>query len=157
MRDYTNLIKRKISALEILIKKADADYVSSSNGKDNEIVVWMRLQPKLDKTNIKEISKTKFNLDDADAERLFNRAYPDGFSERDNKIIRDINSVINTTNIVDKSNISDFLDDVINSIIDELAPDDIEIKYGIEDGTFLIILMLLVEEILQNKNIRPMA
>lgn len=157
MRDYTNLIKRKISALEILIKKADADYVSSQNGKDNEIVVWMRLQPKLDKNNIKEVSKLKFNLDDITAERLFNKAYPDGFSERDDKIVKDINSVLNTTNIIDKNDVSNFLDDIINSIINESAPDDIEIKYNIEDGTFLIILMLLIEEILQNKNIRPLA
>ena len=79
-----DLIKRKIANYRLLsYKKAHISYDS-----EKEIVVWLRLKDGLDKYQCMEFVKDKFNLNDSDAENIFYKAFPDGFSEEEIELIK---------------------------------------------------------------------
>lgn len=71
------LTLNKSLALQSL-RTASIQYSIVSPIKEQEIVVWMRMQKDKDKPEIVDIVSKKFNIDTETAENLFSEAFPDG-------------------------------------------------------------------------------
>lgn len=72
--------------------------------KEEEIIVWMRIQKGKDRQEILDFSIDKFNLSEYDAERLFNIAFPDGIDigiESEDAKELDKISAVNLRNLID--------------------------------------------------------
>lgn len=91
---YKTLLKRKLA---YLIQSSDASIINSpaisksyrrfDEQKEKEIIVWIRQLWGMDKQQINDEVKSKFNVSDDDAERLYYKAYPDGISSQEEEII----------------------------------------------------------------------
>lgn len=109
---YEQLIKRKLASL---VQASDPHTINSpatpksyqrfDENKQKEVIVWIRQLPGLDKSQIKEELKTKFNISDADAERLYYEAYPDGMDSQEEELIEYFEQVLpeNEPQIVDEA------------------------------------------------------
>jgi hypothetical protein len=90
---YKKLIKRKVASL---VQASDPHAINSpatpksyqrfDENKQKEVIVWIRQLPGLDKLQITDEIKQKFNISDEDAERLYYEAYPDGMSSQEEEL-----------------------------------------------------------------------
>lgn len=122
-------------------------FASFDPQKEQEIVVWMRLQQKgLDKQQITDFVKDKFHVDDLDAERLFHIAYPDGVSLEQKKILNDVDTIIlSFGQDVPHTLITDIL--AVSPHRESIAK--IARKYEIQDETSLLNLSLLLDKLFE--------
>lgn len=90
---YKQLIKRKLGYLIqtnpsiINSPSISPAYQRFDDNKRQEIIVWIRQLKDMDKDQIKDNIKDKFNISDEDAEKLYYEAYPDGLSTEEEGLI----------------------------------------------------------------------
>lgn len=84
----SNLIKQKLLLLNSL------KFGSIDTDKEKEMIVWVRLQPYLDKPELIDFIQKKFHLDEQYAESLYYKAYPDGLSRSDFERVRNLDEVV---------------------------------------------------------------
>jgi hypothetical protein len=114
--------------------------------KEREILVHIRLQKGLDKQQIIDYVKDKFNTDDKDAERLFYIAYPNGLDEEDKLLIELLD------NSVDLSNISPQLIDAISACaIGETSLESVIEKYKVQDIDMVKVLLAVIKELVSSR------
>lgn len=87
---YKQLLKHKLG---YLIQSSNTSIINSpakpqayrrfDENKEKEIIVWIRQQQGLDKQQIKDAIKDKFNISNEDAEKLYYEAYPDGLNSQE--------------------------------------------------------------------------
>lgn len=110
---YKQLIKRKLgyliqkNASIINTPARPLAYQKFDDYKFQEIVVWIRQLKDMDKNQIKDNIKDKFNISDKDAEKFFYEAYPDGLSFEEEEIIDCLEEVLPEEN----------KQDVVNSVV----------------------------------------
>lgn len=90
---YRQLIKRKLGFLLqtgpsiINSPSVSPAYQKFDDCKRQEIIVWIRQLQDMDKDQIKDNIKDKFNVADEDAEKFYYEAYPDGLSSQEEVMI----------------------------------------------------------------------
>ena len=90
---YRQLIKRKLGYLLqtnpsiVNSPSMTPAYQRFDDNKRQEIIVWIRQLKDMDKDQIKDNIKDKFNISDEDAEKLYYEAYPDGLSSEEEGLI----------------------------------------------------------------------
>jgi hypothetical protein len=90
---YKQLIKRKLGYLLqtntsiINTPSVSPAYQKFDDHKRQEIIVWIRQLKDMDKDQVKDNIKDKFNISDEDAEKFYYEAYPDGLSTEEDAII----------------------------------------------------------------------
>lgn len=102
------LVIRKLATL--VIKNNGINYNKYANfdyQKEKEIVVWVRLQRGLDKEQVIDFIKSKFNTSDLDANRLYFKAYPEGIDKEETHLLNTINDNLCYMPIYDINNILD--------------------------------------------------
>ena len=118
-----------------------------------EIAVWLRMQDDKDKPQLIDEVIKKFNLSENDAEQVFNDTFPNGLkfikkaSVNKKRIISNIEKVI--ANIQGFNVTDEFIEDLYHTIERKEDLDEIIKKYNIKDDSFLIVLVLLFEELLE--------
>jgi len=133
---YKQLIKRKLAHLmqinpSILNSPAvSKDFQRFDENKQKEVIVWIRQLPGLDKLQIKDEIKRKFNISDKDSERLYYEAYPDGMDSQEEELTEYFEALLpeNAPEIVDKA-FSIVLEDKPITILDsfKIDPETLEL------------------------------
>ena len=125
--EYKSYIQRKIGSL---VSKRSNEYLKSiyayrfrgmTDNKEKEVVVYLRNQVGLDKQQLIEFTKNKFNLNDVDSEKLFEMAFPDGLDLDENKVLDTLEDYLKESNSISKKSIDSIFDSVLNKT-------DVEIK-----------------------------
>lgn len=78
---------------------------------EKEIIVWMRLQPIVDKEELTYYVSSKFHLTKAEADRLFYRAFPDYLSDAELTRVHELEQTL-PNNLSQLSVILDYLSGV---------------------------------------------
>jgi hypothetical protein len=87
-----------------------------SQQKEKEIIVWIRLQPNMDKFEILDFIKNKFHLDDEHAETCYYKALPNGLSSTEFMQAKEIGKKLETTPL-DSSSIDTLLNNCIRTVV----------------------------------------
>ena len=116
---YKQLIKRKLGFLIqtspsiINSPSVSPAYQRFDDNKRQEVIVWIRQLKDLDKDQIKDNIKDKFNISDEDAEKFYYEAYPDGLSSEEEAIITCFEEILPDEN----------QQDVVNDVVLYLVED----------------------------------
>ena len=106
------------------------DFQRFDENKQKEVIVWIRQLPGLDKLQIKDEIKRKFNISDKDSERLYYEAYPDGMDSQEEELTEYFEALLpeNAPEIVDKA-FSIVLEDKPITILDsfKIDPETLEL------------------------------
>ena len=138
-----SLILRKLAVLSQSNKcnrYANFDYQ-----KEKEIVVWVRLQQGLDKEQVVDFIKSKFNTTDLDANRIYYIAYPQGVSYSENQLFKAIDLQCTNLPITEANPI---LDDCCQVLLKEKRIEEIP-QYKVN----LPLLLDNLEILLKNRNL----
>lgn len=109
---YRQLIKRKLASIVqasdphlINTPATPKSYQRFDENKQKEVIVWIRQLPGLDKLQIKDEIKRKFDMSDKDAERLYYEAYPDGMDSQEEELAEYFEQMLpeNGSEIVDEA------------------------------------------------------
>lgn len=143
--DYKLYIKRRIGSL---VNKRNNEYLKSvyayrfrgmTDNKEKEIVVYLRNQTDMDKQQLIDFSKEKFNLNDVEAERLFDMSFPDGLDLNEDKLLNNLNNYLKESNTVSKKSIDTIFDSLLNNTESEIK----SINPMLIDTTRIVISSLL--------------
>jgi hypothetical protein len=143
--DYKAYIKRRIGSL---VNKRNNEYLKSvyayrfrgmTDNKEKEIVVYLRNQTDMDKQQLIDFSKEKFNLNDVEAERLFDMSFPDGLDLNEDKLLNNLNNYLKESNTVSKKSIDTIFDSLLNNTESEIK----SINPMLIDTTRIVISSLL--------------
>ncbi|MFA5154790.1 MAG: hypothetical protein WC554_19750 [Clostridia bacterium] len=118
--EYKTYIKRKLGSL---INKRDNEYLKSvyayrfrgmTDIKEKEIIVYLRNQKGMDKQQLIDFIKEKFDLNDIEAERLFDSAYPDGLDLEEEDLLDNLNNYLKESSSITKKAIDNIFDSLLN-------------------------------------------
>ena len=124
--DYKTYIKRRIGSL---VNKRNNEYLKSvyayqfrgmTDTKEKEIIVYLRNQSDMDKQQLIDFSKEKFNLNDVEADRLFEMSFPDGLDLNEDKLLNNLNNYLKESNTVSKKSIDTIFDSLLNNTESEI-------------------------------------
>jgi len=146
---YKQLIKRKLGFLlqtnpSIINSPSQSPaYQRFDDNKRQEIIVWVRQLKDLDKDQIKDNIKDKFNISDEDAEKFYYEAYPDGLSSEEEDII------VCFEEILPEENQQDVVDDVTVFLMDGQPM----LQYDNTDQEALNLFIEFMDEALSSRKI----
>lgn len=134
-----SLITRKLAIL--LQYNRYNRYANFDHQKEKEIVVWVRLQQGLDKDQLVDYIKNKFNISDLDANRIYYIAYPQGVAYSENQLFEEIDYQCNNLSL---NEISPLLDDCCMVLLKEKSIADVP-QYKVNLPTILDNLEILMK------------
>ena len=102
-------------------KEAKRKLMASSYGlgieanKNKEVIVHLRLQTGMDKDELMEYAKDKFNVTDYDAERLFFEAFPEGVDLEETKLLCEIDDAMEKEDLAPMNFINQIFEHILGN------------------------------------------
>lgn len=87
--------------------------------KEEEIIVWMRMQSGLDKQDLIDFVVKKFNVAEDTAEKIFIQAFPDGLDFEEEKAVDSLEELAMKSENIDVFDILDIIDFLVGDVQDE--------------------------------------
>lgn len=119
-------------------------------GKEEEIVVWMRLQEDMDKQQIIQFVEDKFNLNSFHSDKLYTKAFPDKLEKQEESVLNNLDEEFNSNKI----NIpKELIDDIFSMHLENASINSLQ-KYETELGEEVpSILNNICYILLKNRNL----
>jgi len=101
------------------LREASVLYSLVDPTKEEEIIVWMRLQHGMDKPELLDFVSKTFNVDLDTAEVIFTQAFPDGLDFEEEKAIESLENLAMRSQSIDAFDILDIVDFLSGSLSHE--------------------------------------
>ena len=83
--------------------------------RNREVIVHLRMQSGMDKDELMEYAKDKFNVNDYDAERLFFEAFPEGVDFEENQLLCEIDKSMEKEELAPKNFINQIFEHILGN------------------------------------------